>query len=287
MGANVNLKRIFLPGLIALSSFSFGIGEFAVSTDYFQYSGTVTKYSTLGDALAETNSTGAGTFQTRDGSFYQGKSAPTSYLGTGWENSNVFLTAWWYTTDSAHGEYSGWGNPNNANDSFLQLYDQSAASRSSASGSWSAGGYSTLNVSVSGSNAGAESFARLWPTNDNGGGGQGGVFLNYDLNYSVSGLNGVLDPTTGFYVDTTNRGHVTGSFIGIFQNTSTSVPANNGYFKFNLTLSDSGTSYAEQNAGSLNGALSPTLFAAVPEPASMIAMGVGLSALLARRRRKA
>lgn len=261
------------------SAFAF---DFAVSTDYLNYNGTVTRYATLADAQNQVNSIGSATFADRDGSLYQGKN--NSYLGAGFENSDVLLTAWWYTTDPSHGAYSGWGNPNNTNDSFIQLYNDTGSFTTSSSGYWS-DSFTKLNVSISGANADyANAFSRLWPGVNNG--GQSGTFVNYDINYTVSGLSAVLDGGTGWMVDTTNRGSVSGSFRGIFENTSPSVPANNGFYVFDVNLFDSGSTWAEDNAGSLNGGLSSTIFAApVPEPASMAVLGLGAVALLRRRKK--
>lgn len=272
---------ILIAGVLLATSAFANFGDFAVSTDYFNYNGTVTRYATLADAQNQTNAVSSASFATRDGSVYQGKN--NSYLGTGYENSNILLTAWWYTTDPDHGEYSGWGNPNNTNDSFVQLYNDSGSFTTSSSGYWS-DSFTKLNVSIAGANADAAAFARLWPGVNNG--GQGGVFLNYNIDYAVSGLTGVLDTNTNWMVDTTHRGSLSGSFKGVFQNTSTSVPANNGYYVFDLALFDSGSTWAEQQSG-LNGALSSTIYAApVPEPASMSVLGLGALAMLRRRRAK-
>lgn len=141
---------------------------------------------------AHVNAVGTGTFATRDGSLYQGKN--NSYLGTGYENANEMLTTWWYTTDTAHGPYSGWGNPNNQNNSFMQLVDDPGAFTTSSSGYWS-DSFTKLHVSISGANADYDNaFSRLWPINDAG--SQRGTFLSYNIDYTVSGLNGVLDPST-------------------------------------------------------------------------------------------
>ncbi len=272
-------KGAFLIAGAMLGSSAFAF-DYAVSTDFFNYNGTVTRYNTLADAQNNTNAVGSGNFATRDGSVYQGKNNP--YLGAGSENANDMLTAWWYTTDPNNGPYSGWGNPNNQNNSFMQLYDNAGAFTTSSDGFWS-DGFTKLHISIAGANADyANAFSRLWPIAE---GSQRGTFLNYNINYTVSGLNAVLDTNTGWMIDTTHRGSVTGSFTGLFQNTSTTSPENNGYYVFNLSLFDSGSTWAEQQTG-LNGDLSPTLFAApVPEPASMAALGLGALGLLRRRKK--
>jgi len=275
-------RAIFFIAGAVLGANAFA-GDFAVSTDAFNYNGTVTRYATLADAQTQTNAIGSGVMQNRDGGIYQGKNSPTSYLGAGFENSDVLLTAWYYTTDPSHGAYSGWGNPNNTNDSFIQLYDDAGAFTTSSDAYWSAG-FSTLNVSISGANAGAAASSRMWPGVNNG--GQGGTFLSYNINYAVSGLAPTLDGMTGWMADSSSRGSLSGSFTGIFENTSASVPANNGFYVFDVNLFDSGSTYAEDNLGSLNGAFAPSFFAApVPEPASMAVLGLGAVALLRRRKK--
>ncbi len=259
-------------------------GDYYVSTDAWNYNGTVTRYATLADAQGNTNAVNVGTMQNRDGGMFTNRNAPTSYAGAGNENSNILLTAWYYSTDQTQAPYSGFGNPNNTSDSFMQLYDIPGITVSNSSAYWS-GGFSTLNVSINGSNAGATEFARMWPTNN--GGGDGGVFLNYSLNYSVSGLNATYDNSTGWMADFSSRGVMNGAFTGLFQNTSISNPSQNGFYTFNVNLFNSGTTWAETNSANLNGAFAPSQFAApVPEPASLAVLGLGALGLIRRRRSK-
>jgi len=273
----------FLAVAMASSAFA---GDYLVSTDSLNYSGTISRYATLADAQTGSNSlSSVHLSQPRDGSLWNTKNAPTSYTGAGYENDTVFLTSWWYTTDPNNGAYSGWGNPNNTDDSFIQLYNGGNGTVTSNTASWNAG-FNTLTVNITGANADYNnSYARLW-TGQSGSSVEDGVFVSYGINYSVSGLAATLDPSTGWMVDGTSRGIVSGSFTGIYHNIDTNVPANNGYYAFNVSLFDSGTTYGEANSANLNGAFNHGFFAApVPEPASFAVLGLGVFAL--KRRKKA
>jgi len=223
--------------------------SFYASTDMFSYTGSVTRYATLDDARAGLNSIGGpytlpsratdAPYNTpyRDAGIYFVNNAP-SYA----TNANIFLTAWWYTTDAANGAYSGWGNPNNTNTGFVQLYD-SAGATSTASNAyfsgWDGTNYTQFNMAVQGQNATYEnSYARLWHAPNEGGAGSltSGVFLDYGLTLTAGGLQGTYDPVTGLVKSTDHPDSVSGLFWAIFQNTNTTDPTLNGYYVANFAL---------------------------------------------------
>lgn len=296
MRLHARLLLTFGATLMGAAAFA---NDYFASTDAWRYQGSMTKYATLADAQAAQNSLGTFTFAHHDGGLFQGINAPDAYTGgPAYAQSNIMLTAWYYTTedntnslpkDDPAGDryYSGWGNPNNTNDSFFQLYDDDGSSRSSGTGAWN-GTLDTFTVSASGTNAPySADYSRMWA---GGVGGAGevthGTFVSYAYSYSVTGLSATYDSGTGWYKDDVNRGTLSGSFTGIFENQSATQPSNNGFYVFNLTL-DGGTTWAEQQGNSLlNGDFAPTIFAApVPEPATLSALGFGALALLRRRKK--
>ena len=254
------------------------------STDKFGYVGTMTKYATLADAQAQTNAGNSYTFAQRDAAVYVLNNA--SGFDPVNANANIFLTAWYYTTDPNNGPYSGWGNPNNASNSFCQLYDADGASDVTKTGGWTSALYDTFHVNVTGVNAeyGApgNDYSRLWDGDTSG--SDDGSFVSYELDLTATGLAGV-QVTPGFYESTNHPTAVTGSFTGIFENYGTDVSAAAGFYRFNLTFND--LNWAFDNSGSLNGAFSPSTFGAeaVPEPASLSLLVLPAIAAYRRRRR--
>lgn len=281
---------------LAICAASVAQAQFIASTDNSRYALTVTRYGSLADAQAQTNAIGgpatvvdAATNDLRDLAVYFTE-------GVGGQDFSIFLTAWYYTTeantnslpkDDPSGDryYSGWGNPNNNFNGFVQMYDDVSATRSSASGTWSvlnagvADG-STFSLSASGANATyANAFSRLWPQNALG--GDDGTFHTWNLNLTATGLTANWNGTLGMYESLDEATTVTGSFTGIFENQGT-VSANNGFYVYSGVIQGGSWAGAQGNAA-LNGDLGNSQFAAVPEPATMTLLAL---AALKRRKRK-
>jgi hypothetical protein len=286
-------KSLF--AIVALTVAGVANAQFYAFTETIGYDGTITKYGSLADAQAGTNPiSGPHAVPQRDHYVYVVDGVPSFDV-----DSNLFGTAWYFTTsentnnfpkDDPNGDryYSGWGNPNNTNTGFVQLYDDNASTHITRTGGWTSTAYDTFQISITGLNAGAADYARLWNAPGSGGpaGDTAGTFIQYSYNATFGGLVGT--PQSGLIVsNTVNPTSVSGTFSGIFQNTSTSNPGASGFYVFNLSLNNISWAVTQGNAA-LNGDYSTSEFGAqaVPEPASLIALGAGLAAL-ARRRRKA
>ena len=274
-------------------------GPLYASYDNFNYSGTVTRYASLADAQNGVNALSSTSIATanngprstlpnaRDGQIYVASGA------TGYDPTNLayMSTAWYFTTTPASG--NGWGNPNNTNNGFIQYYDDTA--NPVVDGGWS-NGYTRFTVNISGGDGDSGNFARLWPAPNPGGpaGDSGGVFRSFDMTLTAdfavaASLNGV----TGWYETNAMPFAALGSATGIFENQSTTDTSLNGFYTFDFSFAPG--SWADANgavwvAGQDN--FGPGAFfaapeaAAVPEPAGLALVGLGLAALAATRRRK-
>lgn len=284
---------------IAIPSAVYATPNFAAVSDKQSYDMTITRYATLSDAQNQTNATSGPhvlvdpqTNDRRDNYVYITQNHPD--FGS---NDALFGTAWYYTTvdntnglpkDDPGGDrlYSGWGNPNNTNTGFFQLYDEGSASVTLMDGSWTSlgAGSSTFHVDARWENH--EPFARLWPAPLIGGAGalSSGKFIEANLDYTASGMTAVWNGALGMYESFDHPVTVSGTMTGIFQNTNTSDPAYNGFYVFTMNLNSDSWAYAQGDAA-LNGDFSDSYFAAVPEPGTFAVLALaGLAAL--RRRKK-
>lgn len=275
------MKKLLPLLASAFTASAFAGTDFAWSTDKVGYTGEVTRYSTEADAIAGTNAVGTYNVAQRDLGTYIVNNRPDFDV-----NQSFFLTAWYYTTDPSHGAYSGWGNPSNTDNSFVQLADTGNASVSSISGGWASSAYNAFFVTVTGANANyAGQFARFWNAGqpDVGGKGTAGTFLKYTYSMEATGLNGAVD---GSFITATNHpAHVTGTFDALFHNESTDTTISQDYYVIHLKMND--INWAFDNQAQLNGAFSPSYFSAqaVPEPTTMAVLALGAVAALKRRRK--
>lgn len=301
MGNETSVRSLFKIGSLAFvaGAATFSIAFGAAVSHRFGYTGTVWRFDTLEDAQAF-----------RVG----GNPAPTQTytignrdLALNFRNNHsslsdrfIFMGSWWYTTErdaDGNPRGRGWGNTRgNTGLGFTQLFDQTGQFTQTSSYAWSnwlGSYYDTFSLSVTGANAGSAASSRfsLTPSNT----GDTGIWLDYSLNMKVTGLQGKI--VGGLIVDeidhlTADRPFdVDGSFKGIFQNTSSTITANNGFYVFDLSLNM--INWAYDNRADL--AIDPfvnSYFATsvpadpVPEPFTMGLVGAAALAALKRRRQK-
>lgn len=260
----------------------------------FNYSGSVSVHNTLADAQNNTNSTGNYTISTvtnginstlpdaRDGTVYADTDA----------NAFVFLTSWWYTPQNHIGVGTGgYGNPNNTNNGFIQLYDLDGSSVNSLDIFWDAT-LTQFNVEAEGANAGASQFARFWPAPHPGGASiiSGGTFHEYAFDLTATFPTPAAGPVTGILPD-----DVTGTFSAIFENTGTD-PTYNGFYAISLLFGPGTVAGADNYADNAYAGYSDysqsvadfAYIAPVPLPAALplLAGGLGLAGLMGWSRRR-
>ena len=243
-----------------------------VSFDNFTYSGTVTRYNTLADAQSQTNPVGsATTIQTasngprntrpnaRDGNLAVTSAAPSDYGTT----LTYLSTAWYFTTIPANGD--GWGNPNNTNDGFIQYYLESSAP--TVTGGWNPG-YTQFQLTVAGGHGNSGGNGRFWPAPASGASAISyGEFVDFNLNLSAQFASPAsLNASTGWYESVAMPSSMTGTLTGIFHNNQTSNTSYNGYYRFNYTLTGSG-SWAADNSATWGTVYPPSSLWAAPAAA--------------------
>ena len=244
----------------------------SVGYDNFTYSGTVTRYATLADAQNQTNATSGphtigtavnGTQSTRpnarDGNLNITSSAPAAYGA----DLTYLSTAWYFTTSPAQG--NGWGNPNNTNDGFIQYYLTSSAP--TVTGGWSPS-YTQFQLTVAGGNGNSGGNGRFWPAPASGASDISyGEFVDFNLNLNAHFASPAsLNPGTGWYESAAMPSSMTGTLTGIFHNTQTTDTGYNGYYRFNYTLTGSG-SWAADNSATWVPAYPPSSLWAAPAAA--------------------
>jgi hypothetical protein len=174
----------------------------------------------------------------------------------------------------------------NTNDSFLQIYDIGNVSVTGATGGWDAS-MKVFNVNVSGQNANYDNTtARFWQP-DNGV-AWGVNFTNYTYAFTATFPTAASLDIDGFYANTSTPESIVGSFTGQFVVTHdvNKVPITNGdVYGFDIDFSkamfvplDEYDSYGAKTSIS-------NYFGAVPEPATMLLLGLGLAGIAGIRRK--
>ncbi len=208
---------------------------------------------------------------------------------------NTIQGAWWYTTaentnelpkDDPDGDryYTGWGNRRgNAGMGYIQIRDIDSVTHTSlnfAFQDFDGTFWTTFSLSLTGAGAGLAEQARLnidgqgWPADQ-------GYYHYYDLTLTAGGLEGQANETTPLLIEAFNHPtSVTGSFVGLFENTNTDelYQDNVGFYTFDLTINMISWAY-EQGDEELNGNFVNSYFGVViPEPGTtgLLLLGAGL-----------
>ncbi|HOK95872.1 MAG TPA: PEP-CTERM sorting domain-containing protein [Anaerohalosphaeraceae bacterium] len=271
---------VLIAVLLINSANIFAATAGAISTDRFGYTGTVVRYGSLDDAKTNSNPIDTITIGNRDLSLYI-----VNNFETYDDNYNIIMGSWWYTTsDNTNGYpkddpqgnryYSGWGNTRgNTGVGFMQLYDVNGDTVSSISMAFDGfnGSYWTqFKLNISGTNAGSADYSRF-SVYDNV--NDGGIWHSYNLQLTADGLKGTAN--AGIIEALNHPTNVSGSFTGLFELTEQQTSPNNiGFYSINLTLDMTNWAF-EQGDEALNGNFYNSYFAVIPEPATLVLLGLG------------
>lgn len=212
--------------------------KFLASSERWGYTGTIRVYNTYADAVAGKNArTAAISVPHRDGALYVARN-----MGGEYSEYNAFLTNWYSTTETDPNK-KGWGNPNNKNEGFVQMYDADASNWQNQKAYWDAA-KNTFTLEAKGMRASYPSvenpgdYARLWNAGSPPASGEGtkGTFLRYEYKLVATGLAGDDSDHDGLIENTQNATGYTGYFRAIFQNESVRHPESNGFYEVSLTI---------------------------------------------------
>ena len=254
-------------------------------TDRFGYTGTVVRYGTESDAR-----NGINVLDTviigDDGianNAHEHRDVRLSFAHNATAvDRNIMLGSWWYTTT---GPNQGSGNiQGNAGVGFMQLFDSNGNTDSAVSmgfSNFNGTHWTEYTLSVQGANALPGSDVARFSVYGNA--SDFGTYLEYDLNVTATGLEGVQ---TGNVIEANNHPTgVNGTFEALFWD---SVGGNAGYYTIDLTFDMSNWAYDNRNSLVAPGPrfANSRFLALVPEPLTMTLLGLGLAGLVVGHRRK-
>lgn len=271
---------------------------YAVS-DRFGYTGTVTRYATLSDALSQSNPlTIPIPIPQRDLSIYATNQAGVAGFDPADANSFAFSTAWFLPSPPG----TGVGNPNNTTVGFVQINDPTNRTVNTSTAFYTDPSLTSFQLLVSGTDAlprdpvtgVANEEARFW--NAPGAAGAAiltqGIFRTYSLDATFSDLNPATLVNGIFESDNPGRPiSISGKFRAVFENTNPIDPGSLGFYDITLNLNNVSTAvnngWLDPPFESTSGLFgSPTV---VPEPSSFVLMvlgGLGGATLLGRGQRR-
>ncbi len=268
--------------LAALVLCSAAAAQIALDTNRLGYTGSVTRYATIDDAIAGANALGSYSVPQRDLAIMILSDAP--WLYSGYTNCNYIGTAWNFIS-ATEGR-----TPSNTNFGFIQLGDLDGSTDTALTAAWNPS-RDTFTLHLSGTNAvRQDDYARLW----NAGGATGpasitaGNFVSYEFKLEAVGLSAVWDADKGTYIAPNfDPAAVSGYFRGVFQNLS---PDDGQAYTFDLALNLDSWAYAHRGdlAANSDPYVSSTFAAtSIPEPATTaLLLGLGAGGLVGWRRRR-